>query len=77
MLCFHLGLIQPSTSSLLTCECGHGLDAFGMHLIHCAFGGKKIATNDAIQDIMYVLVQESGHVVWKEWWYALTLGVSF
>jgi len=77
MLCFHLGLIQPSTSSLFTCECGHGLDAFGMHLIRCTFGGKKIATNDAIQDIIYVLVQESGHVVWKEWWYALTSGVSF
>jgi len=36
---FHLNLIQPSTSSLLTCECGHKLDAFGTHLIHCMFGG--------------------------------------
>jgi hypothetical protein len=25
---------------------------------------------------MYAPVQESGHVVWKEWWYAFTLGVS-
>jgi len=25
---------------------------------------------------MYAFVRESGHVVWKEWWYALTLGVS-
>jgi len=39
MLCFHLGLIQPSTYSFLMCECGHGLDAFGMHLTHCLFGG--------------------------------------
>jgi hypothetical protein len=25
---------------------------------------------------MYALIRESGHVVWKEWWYVLTLGVS-
>jgi len=25
---------------------------------------------------MYALVRESGHVVWKKWWYALTSGVS-
>jgi hypothetical protein len=25
---------------------------------------------------MYVLVQKSGHDVWKEWWYALMLGIS-
>jgi len=38
-LCFCLGLIQPSTSSLLACECGHGLDASGMHLVRCLFEG--------------------------------------
>jgi hypothetical protein len=26
---------------------------------------------------MYALVRENGHVVWKEQWCALTLGVSF
>jgi hypothetical protein len=45
---FHLGLIQPSTFSFLTCECGQGLDAFGMHLAHCLFGGQQIATHDTI-----------------------------
>jgi lipid-A-disaccharide synthase-like uncharacterized protein len=25
---------------------------------------------------MYALTQESGHAIWKEWWYALTLGDS-
>ncbi len=45
---FHLGLIQPLTFSLLMCECGHILDAFGMHLIHCLFEGQRIATHDAI-----------------------------
>jgi hypothetical protein len=35
---FHLGLIQPSACSLLTCECGHGLDAFNTHLVCCSFG---------------------------------------
>jgi hypothetical protein len=32
---FCLGLIQPSAFSFFTCECGHRLDAFGTHLIHC------------------------------------------
>jgi len=27
VLCFHLGLVQPSTSNLLMCECEHRLDA--------------------------------------------------
>jgi hypothetical protein len=53
---FHLGLTQPSTSSFLTCECGHGLDASSMHLTHCSFGGQRIPTHDVIQNIMYVLV---------------------
>jgi hypothetical protein len=35
---FYLGLIQPSTSSLFMCECGHMLDTFGTHLIRCPFG---------------------------------------
>jgi len=39
---FHLGLIQPSTSSLFMCEYGHGLDAFNIHLAHCPFGGQHI-----------------------------------
>jgi hypothetical protein len=28
---FCLNLIQPSTSTLFMCECGHGLDAYGTH----------------------------------------------
>jgi hypothetical protein len=36
---FHFGLIQPSTSSFLMCECGHGLDASVTHLTRCPFGG--------------------------------------
>jgi hypothetical protein len=43
-LCFHLGLFQPSASSFLTCEYGHMLDAFGMHLIHCPIEGQQITT---------------------------------
>jgi hypothetical protein len=39
MLRFCFGLIQPSTFSLFTCECEHGLDAFGTHLARCPFGG--------------------------------------
>ncbi len=38
-LCFCLGLIQPLTSSLFTCECEHELDASSMHLARCPFGG--------------------------------------
>jgi hypothetical protein len=48
-LCFHLNLIQPLASCLLTCECGHGLDVSGMHLAHCPFRGQRIATHDAHQ----------------------------
>jgi hypothetical protein len=55
VLCFCFGLIQHSTSSFLTCECGHGLDAFGMHLVRCPFRGQQIATHDAIQNVMYAL----------------------
>jgi hypothetical protein len=35
---FHLGLIQTLAFSLLTCECGHRLDASNMHLVHYPFG---------------------------------------
>ncbi len=47
-------------------ECGHGLDAFGTHLVCCLFGGQQIATNDTIQDVMYAFIRESGHIVWRE-----------
>ncbi len=53
---FCLGLIQPSSSSFFTCECVHGLDEFGTHLARCPFGGQRIATHDAIRDVMYAFV---------------------
>jgi hypothetical protein len=40
VLRFRFSLIQPLASNLLTCECGHELDAFGTHLTHCPFGGQ-------------------------------------
>jgi hypothetical protein len=43
---FHLNLIQLSASSFLTCECGHELDAFDTHLVHCPFGNQRITTHD-------------------------------
>jgi hypothetical protein len=45
---FHFGLIQPSTYSIVTCECDHGLDTSGTHLARCVFGGQRIATHDVI-----------------------------
>ncbi len=45
---FRLCLIEPSTSNLLTCECGHGLDVFGTHLIHCMFRSEWISTHAVI-----------------------------
>jgi len=45
---FCFSLIQPLASSLFTCECGHGLDAFGTHLACYPFGSQWIATHDAI-----------------------------
>ncbi len=47
-LCFCISLIQPSTSNISTCECGHRLDAFGTHLARCLFGVQRIATHDVI-----------------------------
>jgi hypothetical protein len=73
---FHFSLIQPSTSSLFTCECGHKLDASNTHLTCCLFEGQRIATHDAIQDVMYALARENGHVIWKERWYALMSRIS-
>jgi hypothetical protein len=73
---FCLDSIQPSTFNLFTWECGHGLDASSTHLIHCAFGGQRITTHDAIRNIMYVFAWESGHSVWKERWYAFTSIIS-
>jgi hypothetical protein len=39
-LCFLLDLIQPSTYSIFTCECGHMLDTFGTHITCCLLGGQ-------------------------------------
>jgi hypothetical protein len=72
VLHFRFGLIQPSTSSFFTCECGHMLNASGMHFGRCSFGGQRITTHDVIRDVMYTLTQKSGHAIWKKWWYALT-----
>ncbi|KAG6546715.1 hypothetical protein Mapa_011904 [Marchantia paleacea] len=38
---FRLGLVHPSTSSLLICECGITLEAAEVHMIRCPFGGGK------------------------------------
>jgi len=67
MMHFRLSLIQLSTFSLFTCECGHGLNASNTHLTHYLFEGQQIATHDAIRIVMYALDQKSGHIVWKEW----------
>jgi hypothetical protein len=37
--CFGFGSIQPLAFSLFMSECEHRLDAFGMHVICCPFGG--------------------------------------
>jgi len=63
MLRFYFGLIQPLAFSVFMCECEHKLDTFGTHLVHCPFGGQRISTHDAIQNVMYALTQNSGHVV--------------
>jgi hypothetical protein len=76
MLRFHFGLIQPSTSSFFTCECGHMLDPSNTHLVHCPFGGQWIATHDPIWNVMYAFTWKNEHIVWKERWYALTSNVS-
>jgi len=52
-------------------ECGHGLNAFGTHATSCMFGGQWITTHEAIGNILYALIWENGHNVWREWWYIL------
>jgi len=47
-----------------------------MHLTRCPFEGQQITTHDTIKNIMYALVQKSGHFVWRGRAYALMLGVS-
>jgi hypothetical protein len=76
MLHFCFNLIQPLAYNFFTCECGHRLDTFGMHLVGCLFGGQRIITHDANQDAIYALIRENGHVVWREHWYAFTLQIS-
>jgi len=39
VLHFCFSLIQLSASSFFMCECGHGLNSFGMHITRCPFGG--------------------------------------
>ncbi len=75
-LCFRFGLIQPLASNLLTCECGHGLNASGTHLARCSFGGQRITTHDNIKNVMYAFARKSGFTIWRKWWYAIMLEVS-
>jgi len=44
-----------------------------MHLVHCPFGGQQIATHDAIQNIMYALVERVGKL--KEWAHCMEIVV--
>ncbi len=76
MVHFCFGLIQSSTSNLFACDCGYGLDASSTCLTCFSFGGERIATHDAIKDVMYASIQENGHVAWEEWWYPLMSGTS-
>jgi hypothetical protein len=50
--------------------------ASGTHLARSPFGGWWITIHNAIKDVMYALVRKSEHVVWREWWYALTSRTS-
>jgi hypothetical protein len=66
MLHLHFSFTQPSASSFFECKCGHRLDTFGTHLIHCPFEGQLITTHEAIWNVMYALVRKSGHAVRKK-----------
>jgi hypothetical protein len=57
---FHFGLVQPSTSNIFMCECGHRLDESGMHLVHCPFGGQRIVTHDAFETSCMPLLERMG-----------------
>jgi hypothetical protein len=58
------------------CEYTHGLNTFDTDLTSCLFGGQQITTHDTTKNIMYAFAGESGHVVWRERWYAFTSWVS-
>jgi len=55
---FQLDMTQPSTFSLLMCECGHGLNTFGTHLACCPFEGEWITTHDVIRNVMYASLEK-------------------
>jgi len=65
MLHFHLSLIQPSTFSLFTCECGHGLETSNTYITSCLFRGQWIATRDAIKRSCMSLLEKIGMLYGK------------
>jgi hypothetical protein len=58
-LCCCFNLIQPSTSSFFTCECGHKFNTSSTHL-RCPFRDQQIATHDTIRDFIYIIAWKSG-----------------
>ncbi|KAG6545546.1 hypothetical protein Mapa_013148 [Marchantia paleacea] len=40
-------------------------------MTRCPFGGQRIATHDAIRDVVFAMAREGGYLTWRERWYAL------
>ncbi|KAG6551070.1 hypothetical protein Mapa_007305 [Marchantia paleacea] len=40
-------------------------------MTRCPFGGQRIATHDAIRDVVFAMAREGGYLTLRERWYAL------
>jgi hypothetical protein len=42
------------------CECGHTIDALGIHLLHCPCKNERTTTHDMLQNIVAIIALENG-----------------
>ncbi len=65
-LCTHLGLPHPIVAYLSWCQCGHTIDDLGTHMLQCPCKNECMATNNTFQDIIVIIVLESGVHIQRE-----------
>ncbi len=65
-LCIHLGIPHPMIAHISRCECGHTIDALGIHLLHCACRNERTTTHDTLQNIVAIVTLKSGPHIQKE-----------
>jgi hypothetical protein len=62
-----LGLSHPLVLGVSHYICSQPLDLMGIHHFHCADGGEKMASHDAVQIVFVTIVWDTWfHVSWKK-----------